>query len=530
MKKFFTFFLALVAAMAVNAKQVVFDFTNPASLGITPNEKASQGVDLSDSTIVFDGVTMTCVKNHKTSDTKVFTKKDGKTYELRTYTANTITFKAAEKMNAIVFEGAAVAFSEFSGKNWLGETDSVTFTATGTCNIEKITFYIGEKPEVWVADTVNVARARALIEAKDTLDHFVKGIVAGQPFNTFSTFDGRVSFYMVDELGGDSLQAYQVYGKKNAKWASLEAAWQELRIGDTVLVYAGALKLYAAKKIYEIDPGYYDSKLGANPNPPDIVYPIVDTVNVAQAVAIGKALEGGKSTSEEYVVKGFACTTYEPKEGYNDQTWYMADEPDAYSEFQAFQCTPDSHVASGDFMLVRGKIMNYVKDGKSTIEISKGTAVHGEAPKIDTTKVTVTEAMEIGKALEDNTVSEGYYLVTGYVINPNEMEDEDATSQDFFLADEKDATTGPLKAYHAKIEYPGVVAGDKVALFGKIKKSVYEEKTTIQMEYAKVTVIEKAQGIENIVLTEKAQKVVVDGVIYIVRDNKMFNLQGVQVR
>ena len=38
------------------------------------------------------------------------------------------------------------------------------------------------------------------------------------------------------------------------------------------------------------------------------------------------------------------------------------------------------------------------------------------------------------------------------------------------------------------------------------------------------------QGIENVVLTEKAQKVVVDGVLYIVRDNKMFNVQGGQVR
>lgn len=39
-----------------------------------------------------------------------------------------------------------------------------------------------------------------------------------------------------------------------------------------------------------------------------------------------------------------------------------------------------------------------------------------------------------------------------------------------------------------------------------------------------------SQGIENITLTEKAQKVVVDGVLYIVRDNKMFNVQGTQVR
>ena len=40
----------------------------------------------------------------------------------------------------------------------------------------------------------------------------------------------------------------------------------------------------------------------------------------------------------------------------------------------------------------------------------------------------------------------------------------------------------------------------------------------------------EVQGIENVTLTEDAKKVVVDGVLYIVRDNKMFNIQGAQVR
>ncbi len=40
----------------------------------------------------------------------------------------------------------------------------------------------------------------------------------------------------------------------------------------------------------------------------------------------------------------------------------------------------------------------------------------------------------------------------------------------------------------------------------------------------------KEEAIENVVLTEKAQKVVVDGVLYIIRDNKMYNVQGTQVR
>ena len=38
------------------------------------------------------------------------------------------------------------------------------------------------------------------------------------------------------------------------------------------------------------------------------------------------------------------------------------------------------------------------------------------------------------------------------------------------------------------------------------------------------------QGIENVTLSENAQKVIVDGNLYIVRDGKMFNAQGAQVR
>ena len=38
------------------------------------------------------------------------------------------------------------------------------------------------------------------------------------------------------------------------------------------------------------------------------------------------------------------------------------------------------------------------------------------------------------------------------------------------------------------------------------------------------------QCIENIELTEQAKKVVVDGMLYIVRDGKLFNAQGAQVK
>ena len=53
---------------------------------------------------------------------------------------------------------------------------------------------------------------------------------------------------------------------------------------------------------------------------------------------------------------------------------------------------------------------------------------------------------------------------------------------------------------------------------------------TMTADVAYLAEFEEAQGIENVVLSEKAQKIVVDGMLYIVRDGKMFNVQGAQIR
>ena len=144
----------------------------------------------------------------------------------------------------------------------------------------------------------------------------------------------------------------------------------------------------------------------------------LDTLTVAEAVTIGMALEDNAKTTVDYVVKGHVVQAYDPNEGYTDQTWFMADEAGAFGEFEAFRCTPDYLVETGDYVFVKGKIQKFVKDDKTQIEIGNGTATHGEVP----------------------------------------------------------------------------------------------------------------QGIENVVLTEKANKVMVDGVLYIVRDGKMFDVRGAQVR
>lgn len=79
-------------------------------------------------------------------------------------------------------------------------------------------------------------------------------------------------------------------------------------------------------------------------------------------------------------------------------------------------------------------------------------------------------------------------------------------------------------------DWSNEVKGFDQTTFHKADLADGTEDGVIAIDLAEAQFAACAQGIENITLTEKAQKVVVDGVLYIVRDNKMFNVQGTQVR
>ena len=79
-------------------------------------------------------------------------------------------------------------------------------------------------------------------------------------------------------------------------------------------------------------------------------------------------------------------------------------------------------------------------------------------------------------------------------------------------------------------DWSNEVKGFAQTTFHKADIADGTEDGVIAIDLAEAQFAACAQGIENITLTENAQKVVVDGVLYIVRDNKMFNVQGTQVR
>lgn len=96
-----------------------------------------------------------------------------------------------------------------------------------------------------------------------------------------------------------------------------------------------------------------------------------------------------------------------------------------------------------------------------------------------------------------------------------------------------------VKVNDAAVTVPSTTLGNQyststvtIALAAGQMESLYFAFNNVpsQKFISKFWIDQEAQGIENIVLTEKAQKVMVDGVVYVIRDNKMYNALGTQVR
>ena len=100
----------------------------------------------------------------------------------------------------------------------------------------------------------------------------------------------------------------------------------------------------------------------------------------------------------------------------------------------------------------------------------------------------------------------------------------EAKANQFFKFRSAGSWDQELEVYNAENDEWAKI-GDNQLVFGQLW-----ENGVITLDFSETGRWTEPQGIENVVLTEKAQKVMVDGVMYIIRDNKMFNVQGTQVR
>ena len=369
MKKLFTFVAAAMVSLATMAEvhaPVVIDFTqNPNGLSAYQQQDPI--------VVTVDGVTVTEEKGASNTNPRLDPN------QLRWYQNANLTITSENgNIKTIIFEEASSDYSTsvitceigtYEAPKWSGEAASVKVSHTKKIFLKKITVYYEDfTPVEVIPDTIGVSEARKRIDEGNLEKCYVKGIVFKIEEN--SQDNSAVNCWMTDiDNPKDTLEGYKMKGADNAPYSSIEDV--EYVVGDTVLFYASGLKNYNG--IYEINVGYFAEVLGASGNERPVEE--IPVVSVAEALALGNALEDNATTPIQYRVEGYVVKAYTFGETYEGaQSAYLADEIGAYGEFMAYNCNTDAPgVVENDFVAVTGKIVKYVSSaGKVTVEIKSG--------------------------------------------------------------------------------------------------------------------------------------------------------------
>lgn len=195
---------------------------------------------------------------------------------------------------------------------------------------------------------------------------------------------GNGTFYIAATNDGRSdakmFEAYQVYGKNGKKFVSLD----QVAIGDFVIIYGqltrfkdaaetvgkGAAYVYASSNP-NFDPQEDPNKITPDPEGADVP---AGTLTVYEARHICDSIGSGKTTTEEYYVKGWVRRLDSKHasgvQQYGNGTFYIAATNDGSTDgftFEAYQVygkdkqklTDPDQVQVGDFVVLRGKLTNY---------------------------------------------------------------------------------------------------------------------------------------------------------------------------
>ena len=267
---------------------------------------------------------------------------------------------------------------------------------------------------------------------------------------------------------------------------------------------------------------------------------VIDTIDasVCEALEEGSSLNAGDYSADVFRVYG----RLKGQDQVNNNGQHTFEMACGESIFKPYNCNGAEglELGKGDSVVVIGKLYNY----SGTIEISNGKVelIEKSGQEEIIIEANVAEATTAAMALANGASSEDRYAITGYVDSIATAYSDQYNNISFFMTDDMAQPTYTFEAYRVKCtadQAAHLGIGAKVKVTAALKhyyKEADPQKELPEINLAEtdaggeLEIIEPVQGIENIVLTEKAQKVVVDGVVYIIRDNKLFNALGTQVK
>jgi hypothetical protein len=361
---------------------------------------------------------------------------------------------------------------------------------------------------------------------------------------SFSMLYHNQSWYMADEASAteSDFQAYNCYpiqGNDTLKVLN----------GDKVSV-TGKLKKFwnknASKFIIEFEKANA-TFITMAPGDHSVVS-TTEEATVAQALEIGAALANNAATEKQYTIKGYVSAINVKSsdawsDQYKNQSFWVMDTPgsgktNAEGAFYVYRGKPENEqaLAEGTYVEFTCSIKKYVPNGGGDAVIENAdqnivVKILGDAPTPEA--INVAQAVEIALALEDNETTTSKYAVAGYVANVYEEYSAQYKNISLYMTDDPESTYGDLQIRRGKIseeEGANLAQGDRILVVGKLTNNFYNDKNTPQIYQGEISV-EWKQAIENILSNDtKINKVIVNGVVYIVRDGKMYNVNGAQVR
>ena len=525
MKKFFTFFAAALTAITMSAAN------------LTVAEALAMGNALADNaetdTVVVEGFAVNVTPYDISFGNQQFYLADDAT----STSSEFMVFRAKPTKNGVAYPVLAGDKVQLKGtiKKYVKDESTPAIIEIMYPSVTFVTEVAGDRTlatstEITVAKALEIGTA--LSEGAITEETYdIVGYVTQIDDNSFNTSFKNMIFWIADENNGaatNAAGAFEVYRGKPT---------QELKVGDKVSVktkiqnYKGTIESVTSAPVTLLEEGTGEGS--GETSAADVVFDKNDFAGQ------GVSSTGGPVSAEKNGVtftcdKGFGDGQYGVRcYAHSTVTITSATEQIAKIEFEfGLDKTGDLDPVT----VVNAKEWTVTLPSQARmnkISIYFGTA---EAAKLDT--LNAAGALAAAQALAENTTSDKL-VVIAYVASIKTAYNEEYGNISLWLNDDPTSTYGDIQAYRATCSAAvgnAIMQGDKVMLVGKLTHNTYTDSNTGELKHsyqiaqgAELTLL-ATEGIEEVVLTENVQKVMVDGVLYIVRDNKMYNVQGVQVR
>lgn len=263
---------------------------------------------------------------------------------------------------------------------------------------------------------------------------------------------------------------------------------ENIEVGDTVVIkgkvqnYSGLAEISSGALVRTSNRSMIEDTTKISPDAPGVEVP-EGCLNVYQARHICAELASGKSTSENYYVKGWVykvTVSAEDIASYNNATFYISATEDGSTktfDFEAYRVKGKNgtklysldQIKEGDFVVLYGKMTNY----NGTYETASGAVLYASSnpdfdPKEDPTKITpdpeganvpegclnVYEARDKCKELASGKATSETYRVKGWIrsVTTTEADVKNYGNATFTICATNDGKTDPFSftAYRIK--------------------------------------------------------------------------------